>query len=124
MMPEDNVTIKCYYNIQKFTITWQNENGEILEVDNNVHYGNIPSYNGETPTKEETEEFTYTFNNWSPKITIATEDKTYVATYTSQKQVYTITWLDYNNELIDTTEVEYGNIPMHIEPTREATARS
>ena len=123
MMPEDNVTIKCYYNIQKFTITWQNENGEILEVDNNVHYGNIPSYNGETPTKEETEEFTYTFNSWSPKITTATGNTTYVATYTSQKRVYTITWLNYNNELIDTTEVEYGVIPTHIEPEREATAQ-
>ena len=52
-MPENNVTIKCYYEIKTFTITFVNEDGTELQK-TIVEYGTLPSYNGQTPTKEQT----------------------------------------------------------------------
>lgn len=59
-----------------FTVTWQNDDGTNLEVDENVNYGDQPSYDGATPKKDG-----YTFKGWSPELNPVTDDVTYVAQY-------------------------------------------
>ena len=61
-----------------YTVTWLSDNGETLETDNDVAEGEIPTYNGETPTKQGA----YNFAGWSPEVTAATGDATYTATFT------------------------------------------
>ena len=61
-----------------YTVTWQNDDGSTLETDSDVAEGKIPTYNGETPTKQGT----YNFDKWSPDVTAATGNATYTATYT------------------------------------------
>ena len=72
------------------TITWKNYDGTILEVDNNVPYGSMPSYNGATPIKESDSSNDYYFAGWTPEVVRATESTTYTATFSSEEITYTI----------------------------------
>ena len=72
--------------VNTYIVIFYDEDG-ITELDRQeVEYGQKPVYGGETPTKAEDEEYTYTFAGWSPKITKVTGDATYRATYTATKK--------------------------------------
>ena len=64
------------------TVTWTDEDGSELDRDT-FYYGAMPSYAGGTPTKAETEDYTYTFRGWSPAVTPVSGDIVYRAAYTA-----------------------------------------
>ncbi len=64
-----------------FNITWVDEDGTELEYDEGILAGTMPTYDGETPTKEADDKNTYEFSGWTPEVEEVTEDKTYTATY-------------------------------------------
>ncbi|MBR6313283.1 MAG: InlB B-repeat-containing protein [Clostridia bacterium] len=111
--------------VNKYTVTWLDENGDELEKDENVPYGTTPSFDGETPTKAATAQYTYTFDGWSPEIADVTGDATYTATYSSTVNKYDITWVDGNGETLKTEQVAYGDTPAYTgdTPTKDATAQ-
>ena len=67
--------------LEKYDITWKNYDGTILEIDFDVPYGTIPTYDGETPYREGTENTKYIFNGWDPSISEVVADKTYTAVF-------------------------------------------
>ena len=69
---------------QKYTVTWVNSDGTVLEVDENVTYGDTPVYNGRTPTKADDRAVRYIFKGWSPEIQPVTGNVTYTATYNGE----------------------------------------
>ena len=77
-------------NALPITITWKNYDGSILEVDSNVPYGTMPSYDGATPIKESDNLYKYYFAGWTPKVEPASEDTTYTAVFTSEEITYTV----------------------------------
>ncbi len=83
------------YTIPTYTVTWKNHDGSVLETDTGVTHGTTPEYNGATPGQAEDENFTYTFNGWSPTVSAITDDTEYVAQFTAvSKRVeptYTVT---------------------------------
>ena len=77
-------------NKEAFTITWKNWDGDILEIDNDVPYGSIPSYDSDIPTKEGTNDYNYVFDGWSPAVSKVTENKTYAAVFKEERIKYTL----------------------------------
>ena len=75
-----------YTDCITFTVTWSNYDGTLLECDENVKYGQIPSFDGATPTKESDEENTYEFSGWSPEVKETQGDIQYVAVYIEHKK--------------------------------------
>ena len=64
-----------------YTITWKNDDGTILETDEKVEYGTVPTYDGETPTKAEETRYTYSFIGWDKDVTAVSGDVTYTAQF-------------------------------------------
>lgn len=77
--------------IDTFQVTWLDWNGQTLKTDI-VNYNVVPSYNGTTPTKTATAQYSYTFNNtWSPALVPAIADTTYAAQFNQIVNQYTAT---------------------------------
>ncbi len=108
-----------------YTILWKNEDGTVLETDSQVPYGTMPTYDGAVPSKAPDARYTYTFAGWTPAVVPASGDAVYTATYTAQPHVYTVTWVDWDDTVLEVDEgVPYGAVPTYDgpEPTRAADA--
>ena len=110
----ENATYTATYNqvVNEYTITWKNYDGTTLATDS-VAYDETPTYSGVTPTKSSTIDKVYSFSGWSPEIVAVTGDATYTATYEESEREYTITWKNYNNEILGTDSVAYGSTPTY-----------
>lgn len=123
-----DVTYKATFTetVNTYKITWKNEDGKVLETDEDVPYGAIPEYNGETPAKEATEQYTYSFEKWTPDVVPVEEDAVYTASYTTSTNTYTVIWQNWDeSELEKDTNVAYGTEPEYngTTPTKEGNAQ-
>ncbi|MBQ9914488.1 MAG: hypothetical protein IJO73_09710, partial [Clostridia bacterium] len=98
------------WTVKKYTVTWKNDDGTVLETDSDVEYGATPSYGGATPTKAADAQYTYTFKGWTPEVSEVKGDVTYTATYTQTPKTVTVTWV-FADGSTDTQSVEYGKTP-------------
>ena len=71
----------CSEKSPSYTIVWKNYNEDILEIDENVQNGEMPSFDSPTPTRESDGQFNYEFSGWTPVVEEATGDRVYYATY-------------------------------------------
>ena len=130
--PQTSVTIttgstgdKSYtanWTINTYTITFEDWDGTELQS-SQVAYGETPVYSGATPTRAADAQYTYTFNGWSPAIAAVTGDATYTAQFTETVNEYTITFVNYDNTELQSSQVAYGETPTYTgaTPTRAAT---
>ena len=121
----DNLTFKYYFALRPsklaivsdddaFTVTWANDDGIVLETDENVAVLTHPSYSGTTPTKEGNAQFTYIFAGWTPVMIPVNSDVTYTAVYSKTVNTYTVTWKDASGTVLETDEdVPYGTVPTY-----------
>ena len=106
-----------------YTIRFINWNGEVLQS-SQVVGGDMPAYDGITPIRPEDENYTYSFDGWSPTIVAATENADYTATYTSALREYLVTFLNEDNTVISSKNYKYGETPIApADPTKESTAQ-
>ncbi|MBQ7598873.1 MAG: hypothetical protein IJU56_09865 [Clostridia bacterium] len=125
-----NTTYTAYYTptTRSYTITWVDGDGKTIETDTSVEYGATPTYNGTTPTKTATAQYTYSFNNtWSPAITTVSGDATYTAQFNSTVNKYSVTFVDEDDTvLLAATQYDYGtalaNITKPADPEKTDTA--
>ena len=94
----------------------------MLETKSYQH-GSVVAYNGDTPTKETTAKYTYTFKGWDVEPTNAVEDFDYHAVYDSTIRSFVITFNNFDGTKIESGSFEYGKMPSCSKaPSREATA--
>ena len=110
-----NITLYAQWTANTYIITFVDEDGITILQSSEVEYGQTPAYNGETPTKESTAEFHYTFAGWTPKIADVTGEATYKATYTETKRSYTLTvalaeGCEEMGEVSGSGSYEYGTV--------------
>ena len=100
--------------VNQYTVTWKDGDGKTLKTDV-LDYGSTPIYNGETPTKTPTDQYTYIFNDgWLPDIVSVAEDVTYIAQFSSNVNKYNVTWKNYDGSILETdSDVEYGSTPSY-----------
>ena len=109
---EENASSSISSDSSEYKITWQNYDGEVLDV-NYVERGEFPRYQGDEPTRPDDERYSYAFSGWTPKIQSAYGDATYKATYDSKVREYTITWEDYDGTVLKEDLLAYGETPSY-----------
>ena len=125
-MPANDVSLYAKSAINKYTVTWKNWNGTVLETDTDVPYGTTPTYDGTAPTRAATAQYTYTFTGWTPDIKAVEGNVTYTAVYTPVTRAYTVTWENWNGNVLETdTGVPFGATPVYngVQPFRAANAQ-
>ncbi len=119
-----NATYKATYEgtYINYTVTFLDYDNELITSKTDYHYGDtivVPA----DPTREADETYTYEFTGWGEEVTATcVGNATYKATYEGTYINYTVTFLDYDNELITSkTDYHYGDtIVVPADPTREA----
>lgn len=117
-----------------YLVRWFNEDGSVLlETDQSVPYGDMPTYNGATPTKPATPQYSYTHFGWniSPTaegattLTAVIANVDYYARFDSNINEYTVTWENEGNVIETDTKVSYGDMPDYngATPTKASTAQ-
>ncbi|MBR1497107.1 MAG: CotH kinase family protein [Oscillospiraceae bacterium] len=114
--------------LNAYTVTWQNEDKSILERDENVAYGAMPSYDGKTPEKTPDAGHVYTFDHWSPEVAAVAGTAVYTAVYREEARPYTIRFVGEDGTELSSASYAYGTgadeIKVPEAPAKEGTAQT
>jgi uncharacterized repeat protein (TIGR02543 family) len=99
-----------------YTVTWISD-GTILELDEDIAEGSFPSYDGEKPFRQPTNEYIYDFSGWSPYLLSVSGDIEYTAIFTIIERSYEITLDTTGGSNISNLTGYYGD--MINEPTTQ-----
>jgi len=107
----------------KYTVTWKNYDGTVLEVDTELDAGIIPTFDSPTPAKAQDAQYNYIFDGWTPAVAEVSADTEYVAKFKEETRKYTVTWKNYDGTVLKEEEVLYGTTPDYDgeTPTRGTT---
>ncbi len=117
---DGSTVIRIEYTRNSYAITWLDGNGNALSSSPATFlYGDTPVYNGTTPTKTGTAQYSYTFkNSWSPAIDVVTGAQTYTAEFDQIVNKYRVRWFDGNGAVVETdNDVDYGTQPSYDQPS-------
>ena len=121
-MPASDLTLTAKWTTNKYAIKFVSE-GVVLQ-NTLVEFGTMPVYEGETPVKEATAEFTYTFSGWNPQVEVVSGEATYTAEFDATTNTYLVEFMV--GELVTQSEIlEYGVLPVYssVAPAQDATAQ-
>ena len=75
-----DVTYVAEYALEKYRVTFYDEDGETVLYTVEAEYGTYPEYKGEPPTKTESGKV-WVFARWNKTLQVVTEDTSYIAEY-------------------------------------------
>jgi len=105
-----NVTITATYTINKYTVTFKDWDGILIQTQ-------MVAYGGSATPPSNPIRIGYTFTGWSGDYTYVTSNVTITATYTIN--YYTVTFKDWDGTTLKTQSVAYGsNATPPANPTR------
>ena len=96
----------------KYLIKFVNEDGTVLQS-GNVEYWETPVYLWEVPKKSKTEQYTYIFTWWWESILPVTWPKVYTAHYDEMINKYTITWINWDGNILYSWDVDWWEMPVY-----------
>lgn len=102
----ENITVSQFGEglTQKFNIKFVD--GDTVLKSDLLEAGTTPSYDGNTPVKEEDDKYTYTFKGWTPNIIDVIDDAVYAAEYSMTPRTYSVT-LNKNGGTVETDVTTY-----------------
>lgn len=98
----ENTTYTANRMLKEFLMTWKDSDGTVLGT-TTVKYGETPTKTLPTDTNQ------WSYQGWSPQPSAVTSNQSYTAVRTVKE--YLITWVDGNNDILETRMVKYGEIP-------------
>ena len=105
-------------DITYYSVVFKNWDGTILYT-TNVIEGHTPIYNGNIPTRPSDGQYNYTFNGWTPSLGPVYGNIEYTAQYTAtaipepEPTIYTIKFINWNGDILQTINVEEGQTPVY-----------
>jgi len=129
-MPDKDVVVRGAYSPIEYTVTFRDYNDSIITQKSDYHYGDalaVPS----NPKRADNNTYTYKFLGWklqgsddlitSFEGAVVKANATYMAVYEEAYKAYTITFKDWDGEVISTKTYHYGdNVAEPKAPSREA----
>lgn len=114
----ENMELVAYYEQEYYRITFNDGESDITTFE--LAYGAIPEA-PENPVREETAQYRFIFQGWSPQIVAVTGPATYTAVFDTIIQVYAVRFVDWNDSILQADSLEYGAMPQYREgtPTHE-----
>lgn len=100
------VTAQYQSSVPQFTVEFRNYDNSVLGSDV-VTIGEEASYSGETPTRPDDDAYTYEFVGWDRELTNVQFDFYTVAVYEATAKTHTVTYLNYDDSVLDTQYVEH-----------------
>jgi hypothetical protein len=124
IVPVDQDTVyKALFDsiINEYFITFVCD-GDTLQADS-LAYGTMPEYVGETPTRDSTAQYSFTFVGWTPQVDTVRMDRMYEATFDSILNQYQITFVNWNDTILQQSMWNYGDMPFYNGvPVKDTTA--
>lgn len=103
---------------RKYDITFNDEDGTFL-IKQEVAWGEVPVYAGKALSKPADDTYTYAHTGWTPELKAVDGDATYTAVYTPTYIDYTIAFTNWDDEVLKTFTLHYGDVITYAdEPTR------
>jgi hypothetical protein len=93
-----------------YTITWRDDDNTLLPEES-WPVGSRPTH--ADPYKYPDSQYTYTFADWTPAISVVTSNTTYAAVYSRTLRTYPITWLNEDGSTFAQTSVAYDTVPAY-----------
>lgn len=105
-----------------YKVDWYNENGQLIKT-TEVASGQKPKFSddNEVPSKEGDEQYSYTFVGWAynpeyvpfmeEELLPVYSDTSLYAKFSSSVNQYTVTWVNYDNSVLDEEDYDYGSTP-------------
>ena len=121
----DTVYTALYNSSERiYSATFKNEDGSLIQ--DKVTYSfnsNINDIAPANPTKDSTDEYDYEFNKWVEERT--NDDFVYTASFKATKRKYKVTFVNYDDSIIEENYYEYGTTPeCSITPIRQGDKRT
>ena len=92
--------------VKKYRVTFLDNDGKTVLLEDTVFEHQNYTYNGETPTKEETSTHSYTFSGWDNSLDDITRDTIFRPIFNETRRTYTVKFLNDDNSLLWETTVE------------------
>ncbi len=123
----ENVTYTAQFTgvKNKYTVTFKNADGSVLQTVENVEYGTLAAYpeTAELPVKAEDEAATYAFSGWNNQLAAVTGNVEYVATFTATYKEFSIKFMEGERVLAEKSDYHYGDAITPPETAKEENAQ-